>query len=101
MPAYFDSDWGKLFLENSESGFKEDTSNFLQTSENYFNPPTGQEKLERINENLDEKNNENKTNTRTTLPPISQPKRFESSSMEKKGKKQNQKSLKKKNMKNN
>jgi hypothetical protein len=36
VPAYFQSEWGKAFLDN-ESSLK-DSNNFLQTSENIFNP---------------------------------------------------------------
>ena len=36
VPLYFQSDWGKAFLENDSS--LKDSTNFLQTSENVFNP---------------------------------------------------------------
>ena len=36
VPAYFQSDWGKAFLENETSS--KESNNFLQTSENIFNP---------------------------------------------------------------
>lgn len=83
VPAYFDSQWGKMFLENSDNAFKD--ANFLQTSENYFHSPEQvlqkKDEIPMKQEIIKPKNNIIKS----TLPPISNQKTFtENSSVDKK-----------------
>ena len=82
VPTYFESEWGKLFLEN-ETAYKE--TNFLQTSENYFNEKPIQQQQQQL-ENMVEPYEEKKSaKNHSALPPISSQKTFESSSIEKRG----------------
>lgn len=82
VPAYFDSQWGKVFLDNSDNAFKD--ANFLQTSENYFQSPEQvvQQQKEEMPTKFEPAKPKNKI--KGTLPPISNQKTFDTSSVEKK-----------------
>ncbi len=83
VPSYFESEWGKKFLDN-ELGYKD--GNFLQTSENYFNDRG--DNIMNKDKYLDSQQQhieEARSVKKSTLPPISSQKTFESSSIEKRG----------------
>lgn len=84
VPAYFESEWGKLFLEKPEDGSSKE-GGFLQTSENYFQPPVTQEQERPNPVHYSDRSDGSKVKTKTLLPPISQQKTFDSSSVDKKG----------------
>ncbi len=92
VPSYFESEWGKQFLEANDLGedrrqFKED-GGFLQTSENFEAEQPMVDSNEDGRKELGEESQEVAKKIRKgygSLPPIVQQKTFESNSMEKKG----------------
>jgi len=95
VPAYFESEWGRQFLEANEMGVGgekralRDEDGFLQTSENFEMEQQAANGAERGGKRVGEEGEEAAGRMRKangTLPPIVQQKTFESNSIEKKGK---------------
>jgi hypothetical protein len=85
VPAYFESEWGKLYLEKAGDGSKE-TGQFLQTSENYFQAQQAQQEAPNLPNYSDRSDGSKMNKNKSLLPPISHQKTYDSSSTEKKGK---------------